>query len=540
MKKYFTILLSLIVHTLAAQDSVGIRYPALAYVQQTEAWLDSRNAAGLLFVPVWKVSMAEVFAAKGDGGFVNYYQSDDSYEWGAGAESYYRLNNRAVLYGKVRYTNFMGQNMTGSAFIDPAYNAFDLSEMADSTRGTKNMETFLLAGGVATHLGHGVSLGGKVHYRTANYAKYRDLRHTNKLLDLTASAGVNYQLPAGNDSWSLIVGGCYLYRRSVEGLSFNMYGVTDKQYYTLINFGGFYGNSELWSASGSKSYTIDSKPVFNEFNGGAIQLNLRLQNAWSVFCEASYLNRTGYYGKKSPNTYVFTNHNGTEISVDGRLEYNRANYRHSLSLQAGKEHLENYELISHEDIQGSRSDIIYTGKNLMLNRNITTFNAEYTGSSGIKNFCPAWQFKAGGDYFSRNQQVSIYPYYRLQNIWNYNAHASASRNILNGKNQYGITLGALYGAGGGIPKDDKTYAPPSSQQKPPKSLDQLLYREYEYLTAARWAVHTELEYARNINPALCAYVNLKYNLTHEINAIKMEYISQKSFTFAALSAGCRF
>jgi hypothetical protein len=538
MKKYFILFFSFIAaHTVAAQDSVMVHYPALSYVQQTEAWLGSRNAAGLLFAPAGKISMAEAFAGKGGGGFVNYYQSDDSYEWGAVAESYYRLNDRVVLYGKVRYTNFTGQNMTGSAFINPGYNAFDLSEMADSTRGTKNMETFLLTGGVATHLGHGISLGGKVDYRTANYAKYRDLRHTNKLLDLTASAGLNYQLPTNDDSWSLIAGGCYLYRRSVEGLSFNMYGVTDKQYYTLINFGSFYGNSELWSTSGSKSYTIDSKPMFNEFNGGALQLNLRLQNGWNVFAEGIYLNRTGYYGKKSPNTYVFTNHNGTETTVNGVLAYNHADARHSLSLQAGKEHLENYELISHEDTQGSRSNIIYTGKNLMLNRNITTFHAEYTGSFGVKDFCPAWQFKAGGDYFSRNQHVSVYPYYRLQNIRNYNAYASASRNIRNGKNQYGITLGVLYGAGGGTPKDDKTYAPPSSQQKPPKSLDNLLYQEYDYLTASRLSVHTALEYARNVNPALCAYVNLKFDLTY---AIKTEYISQKSFNFVSLSAGGRF
>ncbi|MDR2682274.1 MAG: hypothetical protein LBB64_00210 [Dysgonamonadaceae bacterium] len=537
MKKYFTIVLLLITQTPAAQDSIGIRYPAPAYVQQTEAWLGSRNAAGLLLTPVQKVSMAEVFAGKGDGGFVNYYQSDNSYEWGAGAESYYRLNPRVVLYGKMRYTNFTGQNMTGSAFIDPDYNAFDLSEMADSTRGAKNRETFLLSGGAAAQLGHGFSLGGQVDYRTANYAKYRDLRHTNKLLDLTASAGVNYQIPAGGDAWALIVGGCYLYRRSVEGLSFNMYGVTDKQYYTLINFGGFYGNSELWSASGSKSYTIDSKPMFNEFNGGAIQLNWRLQNGWNVFGEAIYLNRTGYYGKQSPNTYVFTNHNGTETTVNGTVAYSRAENRHSLSLQAGTEHLENYELISHEDTQGSRTNIIYTGSNRVLNRDETTFKADYTGSFGVRNFCPAWQIQAGGEYGNRDRHISLYPYYRLQTIWNYKVYARASRRFWNGNNQYGITLGARYGAGGGTPKDDRTYAPPSSQQKPPKSLDPLLYQEYEYLTAPRWAVHTTLEYARNVNPAVCAYVHLNCDVTY---ATKTEYITQKTYTFVSLSAGCRF
>ncbi|MDR2805468.1 MAG: hypothetical protein LBB85_07485 [Dysgonamonadaceae bacterium] len=538
MKKYFTLLLLLIaVQLLSAQDSALIRYPAPEYVRQTEAWLTSRNAAGLLLVPVQKISTAEVFSNKGDGGFVNYYQSDNRWEWGADTESYYRLNKRVVLYGKVRYTHFTGQNMTGSAFIDPYYNAFDLSEMADSTRGKKTMETFVLAGGVAAQLGHGVSLGGKIDYITANYAKYRDLRHTNKWLDLTASVGLNYQIPTEGATWSALVGGCYLYRRSVEGLTFNRYGVTDKQYYTLINFGGFYGNSELWSTSGSKSYTIDSQPMFNRFNGGAVQIDWRLQSGWSLFGEAVFLNRTGYYGKQSPNTYVFTDHNGVEMAANGTATYARSDFRHSLTVQAGKESLKNYERISLEDTQGSHSDIIYTGKNQMLNREKTTIHAEYAGSFGIENFCPKWQFKAGGDYFNRDQRISLYPYYRLQTIGNYEARVSVCRNIRIGKNQYGITLGARYGAGDGTPKDDQTYAPPSPQQKPPKSLDDLLYQEYEYLTAPRWASNVSLEYARAIHSALCAYVHLTYDGTY---ATQTEIISQNLFTFVSLSAGCRF
>jgi hypothetical protein len=544
LKRYFIILLSLVaanIHS-AAQDSVTVRYPALSYVQETEAWLTSRNAAGLLSVPVQKISLAEVFANKGDGDFVNYYQSNNSYEWGAGTESYYRINKRVTLYGKVSYSNSTGRDMTGSAFIDPDYNAFDLSEMADSTRGKKNMETFLLSGAAAAHLGGGFSLGGKIHYRTANYAKYRDLRHVNKLLDLTASAGFTYRIPAiggsGSDSRSLTAGGCYIYRRSVEGLTFDMYGTSDKQYYTLVNFGGFYGNSELWSTSGSKSYIINSKPMFNEFNGGAIQLSWHLQNGWSVFSEATYLKRSGYYGKKSPNTYVFTNHNGTEMDVNGVVSCNRPGYHHSLSVRAGKEHLENYELVSHEEhTQGNRTDIIYTGKNLMLIRDMISVKAEYTGSFDVKNFCPAWQFKTGGNYYSRDRHTSLYPYYRSQNTWNYNAYASAEHTVFSGKNQYGITLGLLYGAGGGVPKDDKTYVPPSSQQKPPKSLDNLLYQEHEYLTAPHIQASVGVSYSRLLNSAICGYVRANFELT---NAWNTEHLAGKTRSFATLAVGCTF
>lgn len=540
LKKYFSLLFLLFVeYSLIAQDSVIIRYPALSYMQQAEAWLLSNNAAGLLSVPVQKISVTEIFANKDNGGFVNYYQSDNSYEWGANTESYYKLNERVTLYGKLRYANFTGQNMTGSAFINPYDNPFDLSETADSTRGEKNMETFLLIGGVATQLGKGFALGGKVDYRTANYAKYRDLRHTNKLLDLTANIGLSYRIPNASDSWSLVAGGSYIYHRSIEGMEFRVYGVSNKQYYTLINFGGFYGNSELWSSLGSKSYTIDSKPMVNEFNGGALQLDLHLQNGWSVFCEATYLKWTGYYGKKSPGTYVFTNHNGTETDIAATLAYERSDFRHSLLMQFQKEHLENYELISQEDndTQSNRHNIIYLGKNQMLDRNRTTISATYTGSFGIKDFCPAWQLKAGGNYYSRDQRISLYPYYRLQNIWNYDAYASASRNILQGKNQYDITLGAHYGSGGGTPKDDKTYTPPSEQQKPPKSLDHCLYQEYEYLTAPRFSGNASIGYNRLLTASLLGYVRLRYEYIQAVNISSLNGNMHHSVT---LAAGCVF
>ncbi|MDR1336258.1 MAG: hypothetical protein LBK22_05465 [Tannerella sp.] len=539
MKKHLIILLSFIAaNTLAAQDSIVARSPVLSYVRQSEAWLASRNAAGLLLVPVQKISTAEVFGSRGKGGFVDYYRSADSYEWGADTESYFRLSDRVTLYGKVRYTNFTGQDMGGSAFIDPGYNAFDLSETADSTRGEKNMETFVLSGSLAAQLGHGFALGGSVHYRTANYAKYRDLRHTNKLLDLTASGGFTYRTPADGSFPSLTAGACYIYRRSVEGITFNMYGTTGKQYYTLVNFGGFYGNNELWSTSGSKSYTIDSKPVFNEFHGGSVQLGLQLQNGWSAFGEATLLKRSGYYGKKSPNTYVFTDHAGTETEALATLAYRHLNALHSLSVRAGKEHLENFELVSHEEhTQGNRSSIVYTGKNLMLERDAITVDAEYTGSLDVRNFCPAWQFRAGGSYRSLNRRVSLYPYYRLQNIREYSACASAERNIFHGKNQYGLVLGLLYGAGNGTAKDDRTYVPPSSTQMPPKSQDNLLYREYEYLTAPRIRANAGISYSRLLNPAVRGYIRADGELTI---ARKIEYLDGRRHVSATLAIGCIF
>jgi hypothetical protein len=536
--KYLTLLgLIVLTHTLAAQDSELFRYPALPYVRQAEPWLDSRNAAGLTRLPLVKISTAEVFASCGKGDFTDYYQSDDHYEWGAASESYFRLNPRVTLYGQIRYSQFTGRNMVGSAFIDPTYQPFDLSEMADSTRGVKNKETFLLSGGVGVNLGRGFSLGGQIDYRTAHYAKYRDLRHTNKQMALTGNTGLAYRWMPGGGRHEGVVGASYIYRRSIEGLSFNRYGTSDRQYYTLVNFGSFYGNSELWNTSGSKSYTIDGKPLFDDGHGGALQAGFFRQDRWRLFAEVFYLTHKGYYGKESPHTYVFTRHNGRELSAGTVMEYFGRAFRHALRLRATQHRLENYEMISYEDTQGSRTTIIYTGKNLTTNRETWTYRLDYTGAFGLRNFTPAWQLRAGADYTDRRRQTTLYPYYRRQVIGSYNCYVGLDRHIGKGKQLYTFSLTACYGAGNGTPKDDGVYTTPSAQQKPPQSLDHLLYQEYNYLTAQRLTAQAAVEYARTVRPALCAFVRLAGEGTY---ASKNEISSKKTYIFASLSAGCRF
>ena len=61
---------------------------------------------------------------------------------------------------------------------------------ADPERlGKKQKETYRLIGGIGVGLTDRFSLGAKIDYTTANYAKMRDLRHVNSWLDLTVTAG---------------------------------------------------------------------------------------------------------------------------------------------------------------------------------------------------------------------------------------------------------------------------------------------------------------------------------------------------------------
>ena len=63
----------------------------------------SNNPAFLTEFPLQRVSYLQGFAARGNGDFVNYNQSDNSYQIGLTTESYYRFNNSIMLYGKMSY-----------------------------------------------------------------------------------------------------------------------------------------------------------------------------------------------------------------------------------------------------------------------------------------------------------------------------------------------------------------------------------------------------------------------------------------------------
>ena len=101
----FTLLSGAICSVFAVQYSDSIGWKNLPYIKQSEAWLNSENAAGLHTLSIPRITTAEVYVDKQNGGFIDYFQSDNSLEFGAQVESFYRLNSKVVFYGKVDYRN---------------------------------------------------------------------------------------------------------------------------------------------------------------------------------------------------------------------------------------------------------------------------------------------------------------------------------------------------------------------------------------------------------------------------------------------------
>jgi hypothetical protein len=511
---------------LSAQDN---QLTVIEDIRQSEAWLTSENASGLQYLPMNTISSAEVFMDKKNGPFINYFQSDNSIEWGGGTESYRRLNRNVVFYGSMVYRSYTGQNMGGSVFIDPYYNAFDIVEGIAGSEGEKNLEKYELTGAVGIKLTPRWALGAKIDYTAADYAKHKDLRHENMFLNINASAGFSFRFNSRFEA-----GLNYFYRRSVEGLLFSVYGTTDKQYNSLISFGSFYGRTERFGESGYTNSNTN-KPTFNEFNGVSFQADWKLSDNWRFFNELSCKSREGYYGNRSSSTPVYTRHNAENRAYSGVFSFKNIHFIH---LDVENESLENYENIFVKETQpGGKTDILYYGSNKVINRDLLHAQLEYSFLGDVKNFHPEWTLKAGIDFHERSQTTSLYPDYRKQIIRILNFRIYAEKEIIRRKNAFGLSADLQYGSGSGKAKEDGLYATPSESRKEPQSSDYYLYREYEYLTAPKIAFNPEFTCSRLFDKLnIRGYISVNYNHTRAIDVSLLG----NHFQSFSLKAGCLF
>ena len=134
-----TLLLCLLTYDTVARDSLLLR--DYQYVKQQDIWLSQPNLAALTRFATANIVEAEASLTKGNGDFVNYYESSNTLQGNVHMESLYRLNQRIVFFGAINYNNWSGRNMLGSAFINPERKPFNLVEDSLTNAGNKDRDT---------------------------------------------------------------------------------------------------------------------------------------------------------------------------------------------------------------------------------------------------------------------------------------------------------------------------------------------------------------------------------------------------------------
>jgi hypothetical protein len=507
-------------------------------VKQQDPWLTSYNTAALIRYAHSNIAEAELSATKENGGFTNFNKPSDAFQLNTGIESFYRISHRTVLTGHISYQSYDGKDMAGSAFIPHStpsnFRPFDIVEDSLTNAGEKHLDTYYLGGAIGSSITDYLAIGAKIDYTAANYAKYKDLRHQNKLMDFLAIASI-YARP---NTWSSI-GAHYCYHRNTESIDFGTYGTTDKIYKSLIDYGGFFGKVEQF---GSTGYTDKSRemPLVDEQNGSGVEVEIRPVSWFAAFGSATFSHRKGYYGRKSPYTITYTNHSSNLTELNSRLSLffnqsshyldftystedlnNKAETYRELKNATGASYYEYYDPVETADKELQQGSITYTG-NLLVNGEL-----------------PIWNIVAGFSWMSRKQTAYLYPFYRYQKLSTQNYFVSLTRNIIQQHGIWSLTLSGNYQEGSGKPCIDGTFTAPSAKQENPPTMEAYLMREHQYLTSPQYGVGAQVKYAFLLHGTqLKLHTRIAFNHFHATKT--NEYSNGNDHTMVTAAVGCTF
>jgi hypothetical protein len=514
-------------------------------VKRADAWLNSQNAAGLTRLCSPSISEAELSLTKSKGGLVDWCQSPDILQATANVESFTRISQHTVVFGSMTYDNFSGHDMAGSAFTSltshllplTSHKPFDIVEDSLVNTGTKHRDTYQLTGAVGVDIWRGLAAGIRLDYTAANYAKYKDLRHKSKLMEMQFTAGI--LLPLTPYLLPLSLGVNYLYRRTTESLVFSLYAREDKVYKSLIDYGTFMGRVEQFGSSG---YTDKGQemPLVDDYNGVGLQFSMQPTVGLTFYNALSYARRKGYYGRKSPYTITYTNHHADLLTYEARLSWAVRHSMFSADLTLSSENLEN-QANTYRELANESGAYYYEYYDPVKTANKLWKNGQFalTADLGINGELPAWTLMATLDWYNRQQTAYLYPYYRRQHLHNTRASLSATRNLLTSKGVWTLSMTAAYQKGSGEPYTDLTFAEPSNKQTAPATMDAWLWREYQYLVAPQYSIGGSIGYAF-LFPQTKLKTHVRLSATHRKANQTYEYSSGKDCTSLTFAAGCTF
>ena len=501
------------------------------FIKNTNPWLTSANATGLGLLQVDRTSFVEAYFNKGDGALVPVEGSDNSLLAGAQTESFVRVSDKIAFHGKLSYSYFHGKNMGGHYLMDPSYNPINFVENTEDNNGVKVRELYYLRGGMSYSFNEHWSLGLDFEYETGNYAKRKDPRPQSSWMDLDMTAGVRFS-PKDNFS----VGLNARYARTMERIASEIFGTTDRQYYTLIDYGGYFGRVEnLDNDNGYVGST--SMPMINVFYGAALQLVFGKQDNVLFFNELSWSNRSGYYGLRGSSDVVFCEFSGNILSYEGSLGINRGRTYHRISLYGEYEGLINNENIyQRTSVPGESTVVEYFGQREALNRTDINASLSYTGYLGVEQFRPKWEYGIVVDAAYRTFRATYYPYYRDQNVTSLTGMLHGRRNIQVSKNIFTVSLAAGYFMGFGTKNSDGALASSSTDNH--RTNDSYLNKDFEYDTAARVSGSIGFRYTRLFGSKIAAYIDVRDTYNHTLE--KPEFLADGYRNAFTVSVGCAF
>ena len=372
-------------------------------IEQRNAWLTSGNAAALTTYADSSVARATLryryeggkLRSASEGKSVNNYDAD--------VRSYYRLSKGLVVYGRMAYNNFNGTKMDGSMFMPTCeLKPFDLIGYSDDAAGDKHAETFNATGSIGWNVCRALSVGARVDYIAGTYAKHRDLRHSNTLMDLDTK--VNALISFDDNSG---LGAGFVYRRRTETMQFNVYGTTDRMYSTLVDYANHQGEIETFGVEGFTDGS-NEQPLLSEYVG------FNAQGKWKgIFADVTYTHRSGFYGKRSQYTASHEKHYGDATAVHLRYDLPHVNsslvwFDARLSTERLTAERENYRRMT-SATGGAATYYEYYEPTKMSDKTQTQVSLVANAYLKPSGEIYLWHINGGVTYWTRHQTAYVYP-----------------------------------------------------------------------------------------------------------------------------------
>ena len=501
-----------------------------SWTKEANPALSLGNAATLSEFTDGAVSSGTLSFSKENGALVAIDGSADSWAAGVGTESFRRVSDKLVFSGAVKYEYFRGNGMGAQVLLDPYDSPVNFLEEDYSTAGVKKRESYLLNGAFSYSLSKSWALGLKLDYEAADRTKYKDPRFQNDLMDLSVSPGVWFR-PSG----FLGAGINLLYRHRLEQIKANTYGNMDRQYYTYVDYGGFIGQREEFTGDLGYVSLSNTRPLANDYFGGAIQLILGRRIKFYNRLGGYY--RKGSYGTRSSSSVVFCEFNGPRFEYSGVLDLPAgADRLHRISVSAAMADFYNYtNSFYYKTEDGMATEVVYIGSNRTLNRHDMEAGVSYGFYVGTDKFRPDWVIRAEADMFSRAQRTDVFPIYRKHKCQQFGAALGAERNFNFSRSVLGIAARASFNVGTGFANEDGQTSEGTSKLK---SYDDYLNRQFEFDTAARAGAGIELSYTWTAFSGIAPYIKLSEQFRSLL--AEPQYLDGRTRNVALITLGCSF
>ncbi len=329
---------------------------------KTNLWAEGRNVNGLrLQLLSQNASYAELSGGIRKGDFHDSHESSNLNEWRAEAKTVTRAEKISTI-GSFRFGQKHGTGMCGSMFTDPGRYPIDVLEF---TPGTKILQEYSFTGGLAADLSDRWKLGGRIDFTSDNYAKRKDIRHTNYALDLQVIPSLMYTIG------DLNLGLSWIFRKTSESIQAEQIGTSAESFYAFLDKGIGYGAYQAWDGSGVHlaETGVDRFPVREHTNGVSVQFQFK-----DLYAEAEYGLTSGVIGEKD---FIWFKLPGEKVAASIAYKLSTATATHIFSIGYSWMRQFNYEYVLEKTTSGGVTTPQTYGSNKVFERRMLNLAPRY-------------------------------------------------------------------------------------------------------------------------------------------------------------------